>query len=423
MSREQLGRGFLLLTLLVACYVMLADHANLRQSQSITTPATPTALTWPQPWGGYAWEQLTQVAMTNTRLDPVTVEAMLEARVRSYPVDPQPWLALARLESRAGDTAAAEAMLRKAYASRPADREALWTSAQIALQSSNAGLAERQLRQWLAEFPADTGRALFIGSRWAESPNDLIDRILPEGVDYLREAMRVALQQQNLPLAEAIWARLAISAGVADPSFLQYVELLLRLDRVEQAAELWATHDPTHQGRWPANGDFGRETVDSLGFEWQLSAPTSVRIERDRAINNSPPASLRLTFNGKENVALNAPRVRMPLTPGQHYRLSGSWRGEGLTTRSLPFWHVATAGFRETVPVPGTRFDWQEWSIEFQAGENARLLQLDLRRNRTEAFDRNIGGTLWLDDIRLQPIEPPAPAPTLTELLREAAHG
>jgi hypothetical protein len=235
--------------------------------------------------------------------------------------------------------------------------------------------------------------------------------------------MRVALQQQNLELAEAIWTRLAPGDGIGDQAFLQYIELLLRLDRIEQAAEFWAEQDPTPRGRWPTNGSFDRESVSAMGFEWQLNAPASVRIRRDTSTSQSPPASLQIVFNGKENVALNAPRVRMPLTPGQHYRLSGSWRGQDLTTRSLPYWFVTADGLRETVPVPGARFDWQDWSIEFQAGEQARLLQLDLRRNSTQAFDRNIGGTLWIDDIRLEAIEPPEPVPTLSELLREAAHG
>lgn len=423
MSRELLARSWLIVALLTACYVMLVDYINLRQAQDLTAPATPAKLHWPQPWGGYAWEAMARTAAATDRLDPAAATEMLEARVRNYPIDPQPWLALARLQSRSGDHRKTEAMLRNAYAARPTDREALWTSAQIALQSSNEELAERQLRQWLEEFPGDTGRALFIGSRWTQTPDELLDRILPEGADYLREAMRVALQQQNLPLAEAIWTRLAPGNGIADPAFLQYIELLLRLEHIEPAAELWMAQDPTHQGRWPANGTFDRESVAAMGFEWQLSAPASVRIERDTAISNSPPAGLRIAFNGKDNVALNAPRVRMPLTPGQHYRLSGSWRGENLTTRSLPFWYLTAAGLRETVPVPGARFDWQDWSIEFRAGEDARLLQLDLRRNRTEAFDRNIGGTLWLDDVRLEPIEPPMPVPTISELLREAAHG
>ncbi|NCO20080.1 MAG: hypothetical protein GW900_08570, partial [Gammaproteobacteria bacterium] len=239
MTRKLPG-SILLLPLLAALYVMLADFSNLRQAQNFTQPTAPAALTWPQPWGGYAWAELAGTAVTRARLDPTTAAEILQARVRNYPIDPQPWLALARLQSRVGDHAATEAMLRNAYVSRPADRDALWTSAQIALQSSNAGLAERQLRLWLQEFPDDTGRALFIGSRWTQSPDELLDRILPQGGDYLREAMRVALRQQNLPLADAIWARLAPGTGIEDPALQQFVELLIRVDQIERAAELWA---------------------------------------------------------------------------------------------------------------------------------------------------------------------------------------
>ncbi|MCA1778402.1 MAG: hypothetical protein LC637_03170, partial [Xanthomonadaceae bacterium] len=45
----------------------------------------------------------------------------------------------------------------------------------------------------------------------------------------------------------------------------------------------------------------------------------------------------------------------------------------------------------------------QPWSIEFSAPDESRTLDLTIRRDPTAAFDRNIDGHLWLDDLYLIP--------------------
>ena len=405
---------------------MIADGINLNAAKQFSEPATPEALALPQLWGGSAWREMSLLAGAAAEVDPVTARQMLEQRLRNYPIDPQHWLDLARIHARRGDDRRVDVMLRKAHASRPEARDALWSAAQIALQSGNAALAERQLRLWLTEFPRDTERALFIGSRWIETPGELLDRMLPPGRSYLAEAMRVARRQRDPELAEAVWARLEPRPALDDPVFLNYVEMLFGLGTMDRVRALWKERDPAYDGAGVANGDFSRPLGGSFGLNWRTNrAPASVRIERDDETFLSPPASLRVAFNGKENIRLSAPSIRILVEPDAHYRLAGRWRADALTTRALPYIQLTApkTRLRERRKVPASTFEWRAWEMEFSTGEETRIVELTLRREPTNNFDRNIGGTLWLDDVTLELIPAPEPVPTIPELLRRSSGG
>jgi len=418
------GNALLLLVLAFGGYVMLADFFNLRQAGSgDASPASGSVLPWPQPWGGYGQRELVMWTGDDWMIDPEFTSALIGRAAVHYPLDARQWLDRARISAGAGNSEQVDVLLNKAIAIRPLHRPTLWSAAQIALQTGDAALAERQLRQWLQLYPGDTGQALFIGRRWIQDPGELLDRMLPRQREYLEEAMQVALRQNDFSLADAVWKRLEPKPALNDPTFLQYIELLLDAGRIDHAVTLWADRDPGWQPGMLVNGNFARELGESLGLNWRRRfAPPGVVIERDLAHSHSSPASLKISFNGKENVNLNRPWIRIPVDSGGRYRLSGVWRAEGLTTRALPYLQLSAEGsrFRETVEVRDAAFDWQPWSIEFSVPEDSQLMRLALRRDSTRAFDRNIDGALWLDDFRLEPIAPSEPAQSLQSAASEA---
>ncbi|MDT8321179.1 MAG: hypothetical protein RQ826_11695, partial [Xanthomonadales bacterium] len=311
----------------------------------------------------------------------------------------------------------AKRLLAKARASQPFERQALWTAAQIAMQVGQLRLAETQLRQWLVQYPRDTEQALFIARRWIDDPGELIDRVLPPGPLFLQQAMAVARARRDRQLAESVWQRLDPKPGLDEDAFLDYVQLLLDAGDAKGAFELWTRREPQlHSG--VVNGSFSRELGRDTALNWRSRAPAGVRIERDFEESESAPASLKIEFNGKENIHLAAPWILLPADAGVRYRLAGAWRAERLSTRSLPYLLVTAAGgLRETLKVPSPDFDWQPFQLELRVPEDADLLRLELRRDRTQAFDRNIDGRLWLDSISLSPIDGPRPEPPITPAL------
>jgi len=391
-------------------YVMAADFFNLRKaSRADASEPLGDAMQWPQPWGGYGERALVISMGADWMIAPRTTANLIHHASQDYPLDARQWLDRAKISASQGDFEQVDLLMKKAIAIRPLHRPTLWSAAQIALQTGDAELAERQLRQWLQLYPRDTGQALFIGSRWIDDPGELLDRMLPRQREYLEEAMQVALRRNDFSLADAVWERLTPEPELDDPIFLQYVEVLLNQEEVEHAAELWAQRDPSWQPGMVANGNFSRALGASLGLNWRRRfAHPGVQIERDPGQSHSSPASLKIAFNGKENVNLARPWIWIPVEPGARYRLSGVWRADGLTTRALPYLQLSAkrGGLRKTIELPGTDFNWTPWAFEFSVPESSPLMRLQVRRESTRAFDRNIDGTLWLDDFRLEPVAP-----------------
>mgnify|MGYP006276394987 FL=1 len=415
MNRSSIaGPGLLITALAVGVYVMAADFINLRATAPIVRPEPIERLPVPQPWGGYGWRELSRISGDAAVQNPESARAtILRAAVR-YPLDATQWLDLAQIGARAGTDSEVAVFLDQARASQPQNRRALWRAAQIALQTGDERLAERQLRQWLQLFPSDTGQALFIGRRWIDSPDELLERMLPPGREFLEQAMQVASSRLDTELAEAVWQRLDPKPGLSDAAFLDYVDLLLDTGAVDRATQLWASRDRDYSGSGIVNGSFSREFGTPAGLNWKTDrTPAAVRIAYDTEHATSAPASIRIEFNGKENVRLTRPTIRIPVEPEQRYRLSGMWRAEALTTRSLPFLELRSKdkAIRESVGVPLSNFEWEAWEIIFTTAASTRLVALTLRRNPTDAFDRNIDGLLWIDDVALEPFAAEEHAP------------
>ena len=405
----RLGPAPVLIALALGVYAMLSDFINLRAAAPADEPKAIEAMPLPQPWGGYGWRELSRISGDAAAQDPERATATLRNAATRYPLDATQWLDLAQIDARDGASREVGVFLDKAGASQPSDRQSLWRASQIALQTGDAGLAERQLRRWLQLFPGDTGQALFIGRRWIDTPEELLDRMLPPGQEFLEEAMRVATRRRDTELAEAVWDRLEPRPGLSERAFLDFVDLLLNTGSVDRAMQLWASRDPGYPGAGIVNGRFTRDFGAPAGLNWHTNrTPAAVRVAYDTSVARSEPASMRVEFNGKENIHLSRPTIRIPVQPEQRYRLTGMWRAEALTTRSLPFFELRSAdnAVREAVRVPVADFDWEEWELTFTTPPDSRLVQLTLRRNRTDAFDRNIDGTLWIDDVLLTPLPP-----------------
>ncbi len=411
----------LLLVSGLAAYVVAIDYLNLRQLPTPNPQDGFGRVAVTQPWGGFAWRVLARGAGELWQYHPAQSDAILTAAASRYPLETRQWLDRARIVLHVPEIATElDAHLLAAMASQPNDREGRWRAIQIAIQAGQLEAAEYHLRRWLDGRPSDTDQALLIARRWLHDSEALIDRILPTGEEYLSNAMRLARQQQDILLAEALWSRLEQPRPLDDRLFLDYVEFLMDRGQLSRASRLWSEADPTYEpGDFP-NGRFERELGEDLGLNWRTGRlPAGVDVRIDPAQGRNGDRSLRVDFRGDENIRLSAPWIRLPVYPGQTYRLSGHWRADRLTTRSLPFIHLTAEGqgLSEVIELPSASFDWQAWEVEFQVPDDVRVIRLRLRRNPTQAFDRNIAGSLWLDDFQLRP------APVMPELLNPTEPG
>ena len=91
----------------------------------------------------------------------------------------------------------------------------------------------------------------------------------------------------------------------------------------------------------------------------------------------------------------------------------GYWRGQGLTTRALPYLSVWTeGGRRKRMNVPAATFEWTPFRVEieveagFEASGAIPLLHLQVGRDAPpHHFDRFLAGSLWLDARRVERLD------------------
>ncbi|RFF32499.1 hypothetical protein DZC52_01450 [Wenzhouxiangella sediminis] len=333
--------------------------------------------------------------------------------------------------------------LAAAVSVQPGNREVRWQAANLAQSTGDADLVLDQVALWLADEPRETARALFVAGRWADDPGTLLDRVVPDDEAFLAEAMEYAYRSHDVALAQAVWQRLEQPRDPGDDAFADYVATALNNRRPDLAMQAWQQVDTGYQpGDIPA-GDFGVPLEAMPTFGWNLSMRDGVTVERveiggqkteggklrteDSELATSPltppnqktkepknqntreAQALRITFNGEENAHLATPFVRFPMPEPGRYVLTGWWRAEGLTTRSLPYLQLyaesSDNAFNDTVEVPEQNFTWHRFEIPFEVTEANEIFRFRFRRNRTDDFDRYIDGSVWIGGLGIEEVD------------------
>lgn len=399
-------RFCLLAALLGGLFITAVDFLGLRLHTVEQQPAAWQAQTTWQPWGGFSTRRLAREGAGVWLTEPERAESLMLSSARVYPLDSRLWLDLARLQARhANDLQRLEALLQLGVAVEPNQSQLLWRASQLAIQAERYDLANELLRQWLAHDARNTRLVLSIAGRWHKDPNMLLDNLLPAfTTNFLQPAMEYARDRNDTALAQAVLERLDEALSLDQPVFLAFFDFLLSSGRHTEAIELWARYDDTFEPGGIANADFSRELGSTEGLNWNTrGVPRGARIERDTTTWHTEPASLRLTLDGQHNLNLRQPSLRIPVEGGQRYRLYGYWKAERLTTRALPGLWLQVPGVPDPrLAPPMSTFDWEPWEIVFTVPEGSHFVTLRLRRNATQAFDRNIEGSLWIDALRLE---------------------
>lgn len=397
-----------------------SDYLELRRFNAVAEQDAIVSPLGPSLYDTFSIHPAARQAARNWAVDPDRAAELLAQAAVLYPLEALPWLAQARIKAgRGGDPAVLRADLLAGVAVQPYSPATRWQAAQIALHAGDLDLTERFLRLWAEDQPRELGQALFIAQRWIRDPDQLLDRIVPATEAHWEAAMDFAYRQGKRDLAEAVWDRLASSHALDSPLFLTYFDFLLREGEVDSAMALWQRSDPRYRPGTVLNGGFGREFGPARGLNWRVGPlPEGVRIARDMETYAQAPGSLRLDFAGSHNLRLAHPSILVPLPVGQRFRLTGQWRGQGLTTRARPYLFVRAVdgAMNHRLDVPGAHFGWQAFSLDLELPEGVRLIEINLRRDPTQAFDRYIGGQLWLDEIAIEALPvsdsaTPLPAP------------
>jgi hypothetical protein len=203
--------------------------------------------------------------------------------------------------------------------------------------------------------------------------------------------------------AHTVWQRIAETGNPDPETILHYVHFLVNKKRVREAQAIWRLY--TGKGGM-TNAGF-EKGITRRGFDWRYGSDSNGRWEIKRVGSPACEGSyaLQVFFAGRENLSFHNLYQIVPVEPLKPYRLTYWWRSEKVTTDQGPFvemYGYEGRGFHKKGPMITGTNDWRAEAMEFTPPENCQAVVVRLRRLPSGRFDRNIAGTLWLDNFRLE---------------------
>ena len=244
-----------------------------------------------------------------------------------------------------------------------------------------------------------------------------VDDVLRHVVTDRRSAqayLRWLLAKDNVTDAVKVW-EWSISRGYADDKVaIDYVEFLMRKEMPEAAAKGWGRYAAGRSAGYPDtnlifNGDFEADPTGSR-FDWRIDkSRTGVAVGFDSEVRHSGARSLRLRFDGTENVSEVGVEQWVYLKPGQ-YSLTAYIRTENVTTDEGLALKVASVKSEAelsftTDAIRGTR-DWTRLTGTFVAPSGGTVVRVFPVRRHSLKFDDLVRGTVWIDGLAITPGAP-----------------
>ena len=267
--------------------------------------------------------------------------------------------------------------------------------------------------------PSSFRNSFYILSRLTNDYDDLVSRLIPENVPtfrefpedmYYRRALDDARRLKNTALAEAVWSAMPGSLKAGSRSGLSLLNYLASQQNGDLAYQVW--QDLTV-------GVLEVGSVENAGFEGEFDENIPCWQTRDAAgakwsIDSNAyegEQSLLVEFTGDENTNYHHLSCLVFVEPGKQYELTGMWAGRDISTLSGPYVEVHAPGVRGSSRIEakiGT-WPWMSWSLVFDVPDNVSIMNIRIRRARTDYLDSKIAGRVWFDDFNLKQLaEEPA---------------
>ena len=341
--------------------------------------------------------------------DPLKVpQALLVEAIRRHPTDPARWSDLGQAMWDSGQIEKAQQYFSRAAALGPNRPGILFTIADFYHSVGKDNFALEQTSRALAKTVGFDGR-FFNWFKQNKIPlSKVVSAGLPPDARVFRNYLRYLLNSNNAGDAEQVW-NVMIERGYADDKLArEYVNFLAGQNRFESAARAWAAYlgdrrNGYLESNWLWNGDFESEPNDSP-LNWGAWSGGGIQVARDVGVKHTGAYSLRIQFEGKQNLTQANVFQRVFVTPGR-YRFEAYLKSQELTTDqgiSLQIFDATGASHLDvkTEPLLGTH-DWTKVDLNICVQPQTKSLQIRVVRQPSLKFDNLIKGTLWLDSVSL----------------------
>jgi Tetratricopeptide repeat len=245
---------------------------------------------------------------------------------------------------------------------------------------------------------------------------DILRLGLPDSGRAAKSWLRFVIQAGRLNDAQRTWDWVVGHGYVDDALAGEYVEFLIQQGHPDLAASVWAQHigaraDDYDKSTYLFNGDFESDPVRSP-FDWSLAHTDGVKVTRDCTTAWSGKCSLRISFSGTQNLNVAAASQLAFVRPG-NYRFRALIRTASVTTdegiRFRIYDAEAPGRLNEVFGQFTGSTSWSGVDHDFVIAPKTRLVRIEVIREPSMKFDNKVGGTAWIDQLRLDPSTPHSP--------------
>ena len=325
------------------------------------------------------------------------------------------WMDLADAFEALGESDRAGEAFARAQSAHPISPEVAWRYGNFLLRRGDSPAAFAEIRRALATDPSLTVQAVAECSKTSGDLPRILTAIFPGRSDYYFMALGYFLSQHQTEAALVTWEQLlGLRQTFEMANAVPLIDRLINQERVEDAVRVW--QQALRATSWPHDSAVGSSLVFNGGFEhpllngafdWREDPVSGADFSFDSNVVHSGARSLQVSFDGNANLDFQNLRQFSPVEPSHRYHFAAFLRTEGISTDSGIRFAIYDAFHPEVVPMltsdlVGTH-SWSLVETDLLTGPDTHLLAISLRRLPSWKFDRNLRGTVWVDDVSLEP--------------------
>ena len=354
-------------------------------------------------------------------IDNGDLNKAIEYLSRATAIDPRSATYLMALGG-AYETAGQFAKARQSYLAAlevyPLSAVAHWRYGSFLLRQGDAKQAYAEMQRAVL---GDRTLVLLAVSRvWLETHDvqPLLTTVLPSDIESNQRALDWFCELREPDPALAVWKRMiGLHQTIPIMNTVPLINILLNANRGDDARQVWLEalaasgngKEAETNGSLVFNGGFEFDSVNG-GFDWHIDSTQGVTFDYDTSAPHSGRRALRIKFDGTQNISLEGVWQIVPVVPGRRYRFEGYLRTSGITTDSGVRFALAFPGGDQAVIVMDNftgDHPWTAQSAEFTPGAGVHQVWISVTRPPSQKFDNKLGGTAWVDDVSVFPVEAP----------------
>lgn len=326
------------------------------------------------------------------------------------PLEQEYWLNLAKIYQRMGESALSGRASENAISVFPTGYRGRWASGNLLLQQGDFEKALPHFSYILAHYPNQSAAVYDVLEKAVTDPDFVLERIVPKDPSSFRQYLSYLYEAGDKDSVRMAWAkRLSFGYRPDRGETLRHIEFLISRGEVNEAFEVWKARlreeglpDPD-DSNLITNGGFEKEKILGGGFDWKIEKVSGAEVSFDPAVAFEGKRSLKIVFDGKENVDFYHVYQFLPLNPDTEYVLKANMKTQAVTTKSglkVEVTGIGQAFQTQSEALTGDN-EWRELIVSFRTPAKMQGATVRVRREKTNKFDRYISGTVWIDNVRL----------------------